>query len=236
MSDSRKPGWITRAAFAAVALTGAYGFLEETTIRTTIAAAVLSGLAAFHLVAAFKILRRKARPRTAAAASEVALDSSVAARASVPLVHERAASQSRADALAEIGRGDWASAKAGLRWFVENATGEQDWQILAEGLRFPNNLAPREIAAEALIKRYGTEGLNECLRYLDREDVEGNTHWHIQSVLEELYLVEDIPIRAMLLEISTAAKYSDQKPYADELLNMHNLSAGGQGVLKKTTQ
>lgn len=53
MSDSRKPGWITRAAFAAVALTGAYGFLEETTIRTTIAAAVLIGFAAFHLVAAF---------------------------------------------------------------------------------------------------------------------------------------------------------------------------------------
>lgn len=78
---------------------GAYGFLEETTIRTTIAAAALIGFAAFHLVAAFKILRRKARPRTAAVASEVALDSSVVACASVPLVCERAASQTRADAL-----------------------------------------------------------------------------------------------------------------------------------------
>ncbi|MDE8648978.1 hypothetical protein PXH69_28805 [Rhodococcus qingshengii] len=236
MSDSRKPGWITRAALAAVALTGAYGFLEETTIRTTIAAAVLSGFAAFHLVAAFKILRQKARPRTAAAASEVALDSSVVARVSVPLVRERAASQTRADALAEIGRGDWASAKAGLRWFVGNATGEQDWQILAEGLRFPNNLAPQEIAAEALIRRYGTEGLNECLRYLDREDVEGNTYWTIQSLLDDLYLVEDIPIRTMLLEISTVATYNDQKLLADELLAMHNLSADAQGALKNPAE
>lgn len=154
----------------------------------------------------------------------------------MPLVRERAAAQTRANALAEIGKGDWASAKAGLRWFVENATGEQDWQILAEGLRFPNNLAPQEIAAEALIKRYGTEGLNECLRYLDREDVEGNTYWTIQSLLDDLYLVEDIPIRTMLLEISTVATYYDQKLLADELLGMHNLSADAQGALKKTTR
>ena len=61
-------------------------------------------------------------------------------------------------------------------------------------------------------------------------------YWHIQSVFEELYLVEDIPIRTMLLEISTAAKYNDQKAHADELLDTHNLSADAQGVLKETTQ
>ncbi|GAA3141982.1 hypothetical protein GCM10020255_018800 [Rhodococcus baikonurensis] len=64
----------------------------------------------------------------------------------------------------------------------------------------------------------------------------GNAYWHIQSVFEELYLVEDIPIRTMLLEISTAAKYNDQKAHADELLDTHNLSANAQGVLKETTQ
>ncbi|WP_156888987.1 hypothetical protein [Rhodococcus sp. BH4] len=55
-------------------------------------------------------------------------------------------------------------------------------------------------------------------------------------MFEELYLVEDIPIRTMLLEISTTAKYNDQKAHADELLDTHNLSADGQGVLKETTQ
>lgn len=149
---------------------------------------------------------------------------------------ERAAAQTRDEAVAEIDRGDWASAKAGLRWFIENAAGEQDWLILAEGLCFPSDLAPREIAAEALIKRYGTDGVYECLRYLDSDDLEGNAYWHIQSVFEELYLVEDIPIRTMLLEISTAAKYNDQKAHADELLDTHNLSADAQGVLKETTQ
>lgn len=235
MSDTSKPGWITRTAFAAVALSGAYGFLEETTTRTTIAAAVLIGVAAFHLVAAFKLLRQAAPTRTATVAPVVDVGSTVVVAAPTPLVSERATAQTREEAVAEIGRGDWASAKAGLRWFIENATGEQDWPILTEGLRFPSNLAPREIAAEALIKRYGTEGLYECLRYLD-SDLEGNAYWHIQSVFEELYLVEGIPIRTMLLEISTAAKYNDQKAHADELLGMHNLSADGQGVLKKPTQ
>lgn len=236
MSDTSKPGWVTRAAFAAVALTGAYGFLEETTTRTTIAAAVLIGVAAFHLIVAFKLLRHPAPTRTAAAAQEADGGSTVTVSAATPLVSERASAQTREEALAEIGRGDWASAKAGLRWFIENATGEQDWLILTEGLRFPTNLAPREIAAEALIKRYGTEGVYECLRYLDSDDLESNAYWHIQSVFEELYLVEDIPIRTMLLEISTAAKYNDQKTHADELLDTHNLSADGQGVLKETAQ
>lgn len=236
MSDTSNPGWVTRTAFAAVALTGAYGFLEETTTRTTIAAAVLIGVAAFHLIAAFKLLRQDAKARTAAAAPAVDLGSAGAVPAATPLVSERAAAQTRDEAVAEIDRGDWASAKAGLRWFIENATGEQDWLILTEGLRFPTNLAPREIAAEALIKRYGTEGVYECLRYLDSHDLEGNAYWHIQSVFEELYLVEDIPIRTMLFEISTTAKYNDQQAHADELLDTHNLSAGAQGVLKETTQ
>lgn len=87
-----------------------------------------------------------------------------------------------------------------------------------------------------MIKRYGTEGLYECLRYLDSDDLEGNAYWHTQSVFEELYLFEGIPIRTMLLEIRTTAKYDDQKAHADELLDTHNLSADGQGVLKKTAQ
>ena len=211
MSDTSKPGWATRTAFAAVALTGPYGFLEETTTRTTIAAAVLIGVAAFHLIAAFKLLRQAAKARTAAVAPAVDVGSTVTVSAATPLVSERAAAQTREEALAEIDRGDWASAKAGLRWFIENATGEQDWPILTEGLRFPTNLAPREIAAEALIKRYGTEGVYECLRYLDSDDLESNAYWHIQSVFEELYLVEDIPNRIQLHTAHSQRRVRDRR-------------------------
>jgi hypothetical protein len=130
----------------------------------------------------------------------------------------------------------WLAGMASVNALADIEATNAQTAILTEGLRFPTNLAPREIAAEALIKRYGTEGVYECLRYLDSDDLEGNAYWHIQSVFEELYLVEDIPIRTMLLEISTAAKYNDQKAHADELLDTHNLSANAQGVLKETTQ
>lgn len=236
VKDTSKPGWVARTIFGTIGLAAAISFLTMGSTRTTIAGMGLILVAGFHFVAASKLRRQAARPRTAAAAPAVDLGSAGAVPAATPPASERAAAQIREEALTEIGRGDWASAKAGLRWFVENATGEQDWLILAEGLRFPTNLAPREIAAEALIKQYGTEGLYECLRYLDSDGLEGNAYWHIQSVFEELYLVEDIPIRTMLLEISTTAKYNDQKAHADELLGRHNLSADGQGVLKKTTQ
>jgi len=236
VEDTSKPGWVARTIFGTVGLAAAISFLTMGSSRTTIAGIGLIVVAGFHFVAAFKLRRQSAKARTAAAAPAVDQGPTVAVPAPTPLVSERAAAQTREEALTEIGRGDWASARAGLRWFIKNATGEQDWLILAEGLRFPTNLAPREIAAEALIKRYGTDGVYECLRYLDSDDLEGNAYWHIQSVFEELYLVEDIPIRTMLLEISTTAKYNDQKAHADELLGMHNLSADGQGVLKKTTQ
>ncbi|MFD6517102.1 hypothetical protein [Rhodococcus sp. NPDC060176] len=233
VKDTSKPGWIARTVFGTIGLAAAISFLTMGSTRTTIAGIGLIVVVGFHFVAAFTLRRQAAKARTAAVTPVVDVGFTAVVAAATPLASERAAAQTKEEALAEIGRGDWASVKAGLGWFVENAAGEQDWLILAEGLRFPSNLAPREIAAEALIKRYGTEGLYECLCYLDSDDLEGNAYWHIESVFEELYLVDDIPIRTMLLEISTTAKYNDQKAHADELLDTHNLSVDGQGVLKK---
>ena len=66
---------------------------------------------------------------------------------------------SREEAETALQQGDWASVSAGLRWFVGHAEGSTDFDILVEMLRFPTNIVPMEIAAEALIRRYGSSGL-----------------------------------------------------------------------------
>lgn len=115
VKTTSKPGWIARTIFGIVALAAAINFLTMGSTRTIIAGAALIVVAGFHFVAAFKLRRQAARPRTAAAAPAVDLGSAVGVPAATPLVSERVAAQTREEAVAEIGRGDWASAKAGLR-------------------------------------------------------------------------------------------------------------------------
>lgn len=78
VKDTSKPGWVARIIFGTVALAAAISFLTMGSTRPTIAGIGLIVVAGFHFVAAFKLRRQAARPRTAAAAPAVDLGSAVA--------------------------------------------------------------------------------------------------------------------------------------------------------------
>ncbi|MGK2883324.1 MAG: hypothetical protein ACSLE8_00855 [Rhodococcus sp. (in: high G+C Gram-positive bacteria)] len=129
---------------------------------------------------------------------------------------------SREEAIAALRRGDWASVSAGLRWFVGHAEGASDFDILVEMLRYPTNIVPMEIAAEALIRRYESSGLAAVITFLVSDEIDFSCHDYLLAVLDDLYLDHGVPIRDMLMELDRDDSFLD----VTELLNRPTLVAG----------
>lgn len=135
-------------------------------------------------------------------------------------------------ALAEAGwRSDgYAAAILGLNWFVAQASEAEDFELLVGYLRFPD-IAPAVVAARALIHRYGMRGLAATLDYADSDEIAHNTSYHLICELHDLHLVENFPVRALLLELRDGGDHPQLHPFIDHLLSEKNLSADSQGAL-----
>ena len=138
---------------------------------------------------------------------------------------------SREEAETALLQGGWASVSTGLRWFRSNAEGERDFLLVSEQLRYPN-LVPMNIAAETLVLRFGVRGLCEVIGYLITDDIEFSAQEYLVGTLEDLYLEEDVPVRDMLVSITTDDRYADLRPDIVYMLESPNMAAGAQGVLR----
>ncbi|WP_143545980.1 MULTISPECIES: hypothetical protein [unclassified Rhodococcus (in: high G+C Gram-positive bacteria)] len=132
---------------------------------------------------------------------------------------------SREEAETALQQGDWASVSVGLRWLVGHAEGSTDFDILVEMLRYPTNIVPMEIAAEALIRRYGSSGLAAVITFLVSDEIDFSCHDYLLAVLDDLYLDHGVPIRDMLMELDRDDSFLD----ITDLLDRPTLAAGSQG-------
>jgi hypothetical protein len=144
-----------------------------------------------------------------------------------------AASDSRDEAMTALRQGDWESTSTGIRWFREHATGDTDFGVVAETLRF-HDLVPMGIAAETLVLRYGIPGLSEVINYLVSDGIEFNAHEYLLGVIEDLYHQEDVPIRGMLIAMASDNRYVSQRLAIAEMLDTPYLAADMQGILKES--
>ncbi|MDV6211977.1 hypothetical protein R3Q08_27315 [Rhodococcus erythropolis] len=132
---------------------------------------------------------------------------------------------SREEAETALRQGDWASVSVGLRWFVGHAEGSTEFDILVEMLRFPTNIVPMEIVAEALIRRYGSSGLAAVIAFLVSDGIDFSCHDYLLAVLDDLYLDHGVPIRDMLMELGRDVSFLD----VTDLLDRPTLALGLQG-------
>ncbi|ATI36393.1 hypothetical protein CPI83_29795 (plasmid) [Rhodococcus sp. H-CA8f] len=142
------------------------------------------------------------------------------------------ASDSRDEAMAALRQGDWASTSTGIRWFREHATGDLDFSVVSDTLRF-HDLVPMGIAAETLVLRYGIPGLCEVITYLVSDGIECNAHEYLLGVIEDLYHQEDVPIRGMLVAMASDNRYASNRLAIVEMLDAPYLAADMQGILKE---
>lgn len=153
-----------------------------------------------------------------------------------PPAEEYPAAPSRVAAMAALENAGaqssgYAAAASGLGWFVEHAEGEEDFRLLTGYLRFPN-IVPIVVAARALIRRYGTRGLATVLHHAEFDDeVEDNVVFHLICELHDLHLVEDFPVRDLLVALRDGGEQPRLSPFIDHLLSEHNLSDGSRGAL-----
>ena len=138
---------------------------------------------------------------------------------------------SREEAETALRQGDWASVSAGLRWFRTNAECERDFLLISEQLRHLD-MGPMGIAAETLVLRFGVRGLSEVIGYLVTDDLELNAHDYLIGVLEDLYLEEDVPVRDMLVSMTTDDRYIELRPTIVEMLESPSMAADMQGALR----